>query len=454
MTLIETVSAGYAACGVSAGSRIGIALSGGADSVALLAASVRLGFEVVPLHCNFHLRGAESDRDERFVRSLCARLGLADRLHLTDFDVDAQMRATGESVEMACRTLRYRWFEERAGALGLTAVAVGHHADDDAETFVLNLMRGTGLRGLAGMPRSRDLFVRPMIGCTRAEVLDFLSAEGLDYVTDSTNLADEYMRNRVRHAVLPAMELANPNAHRGVASTIRNLRSDLALLDALVARRAEALTKPDGSIDLDALSEDGKMAPDLLFQILRQRGAAGVTHRMAEEIVAARGHSGASFRLGESMLLAIDRGRLHFVGPPLREDDDSVAVFSLAELVGGEVRCLLPLSAELVPASEFRPDRTARTLWLSERILESGKEMTLRRWRRGDRMVPFGMRGSRLLSDIFSDARIPVHEKRRLWVLEHGGVILWVPGLRASAHFAVTSADRQVIRMTMVSKIV
>ncbi|MDE6438023.1 MAG: tRNA lysidine(34) synthetase TilS, partial [Muribaculaceae bacterium] len=201
MTLTETVSAGYAACGVSAGSRIGIALSGGADSVALLAASVRLGFEVVPLHCNFHLRGAESDRDERFVRSLCARLGLADWLHLTDFDVYAQMCATGESVEMACRTLRYRWFEELAGALGLTAVAVGHHADDDAETFVLNLMRGTGLRGLAGMPRSRDLFVRPMIGCTRAEVLDFLSTEGLDYVTDSTNLADEYMRNRVRHAV-------------------------------------------------------------------------------------------------------------------------------------------------------------------------------------------------------------------------------------------------------------
>ena len=447
MTFTETVAEGYAACGLAAPARVGVALSGGADSVALLAATLRLGFEAVPLHCNFHLRGAESDRDEVFVRSLCSRLGIEESLLTVDFDVARQMRQSGESTEMACRTLRYRWFADRAEALGLDAVAIGHHADDDAETLILNLMRGTGLRGLAGMPRRRQGFVRPMMGLTRADVLRFLQKEGLTYVTDSTNLADEYTRNRVRHNVLPALEEARPGARAGVASTIANLRSDLALFDELIERRAAELTGADGSVDLVAVAASANGA-DLLYHILRRR-ADGITHRTASEILAAREHSGATFPLSDVLTLAVDRGRLLFVTPENDAAPEEVT-FPLSALLDGAVRLPLGMTAELVDASLMRPDRSGRTLWLSASIME-GREclLTLRRWRQGDRLEPFGMRGSRLLSDLFSDAKIPVHRKARMWVLEHEGIILWVPGLRASRHFAVTSADSRAVRMAL-----
>lgn len=447
MTLIESVAEGYARCGITPPVPVGVALSGGADSVALLDATVRLGFEAVPLHCNFHLRGNESDRDEAFVRELCERLGMADRLETVDFDVPAQMRVSGESVEMACRTLRYRWFAERMQALGLAAVAIGHHADDDAETLLLNLMRGTGLRGLAGIPRRRDGFVRPMIGCSRSEVMRFLEEEGLGHVTDSTNLADEYMRNRVRHNVLPAMERANPNVRKGVASTIANLRSDLALFDSLISAQEAAVTLPDGSLNLEAVASS-PLAADLLYHILRRR-VRGVTRRVAGEILAAKDRSGASFPQGGGLTLAVDRARLLFVEREADTDNDTSVTFTVRELLDGKVCPGLPLSASVLPASSLCPDRSGRTLWLSTSILESDSPLIWRRWRRGDRIQPFGMKGSRLLSDLFSDARLPVHEKARVWVLEHEGRILWVAGLRASRHFAVKPADGSVIRVVM-----
>ena len=184
--------------------RVVVAVSGGADSVALLSVLLELGYDCLAAHCNFGLRGAESVRDMRHVESLADRLGVD--LCVRDFDVAARRADTGESVEMACRELRYEWFYELVDRERAQAIAVGHHAEDQLETLFLNLLRGTGITGLRGMRPRNGHVVRPMLECTRAEIEDYLHTRGLDWVTDSTNASDDFTRNRLRNRLLPLVD--------------------------------------------------------------------------------------------------------------------------------------------------------------------------------------------------------------------------------------------------------
>ena len=186
------------------GQPILVALSGGADSVALLRALHEAGCHSHAAHCNFHLRGDESMRDEQFVRDLCARLEIP--LTVKDFDVAAWQQAHGGSVEMACRELRYAWFEQERERLQCSVIAVAHHADDQIETFFLNLLRGTGIKGLTGMSRLSGHIWRPLLVVSRQDILDYLFEIGQGYVTDSTNAQNDYRRNRLRNIVLPIVE--------------------------------------------------------------------------------------------------------------------------------------------------------------------------------------------------------------------------------------------------------
>ena len=174
-----------------------VALSGGADSVALLRILLDLGCQCHAAHCNFNLRGIESKRDEQFVRDLCEKLHV--RLEVKSFDVPTYQQEHGGSVEMACRDLRYAWFEEERLAHGCPFIAVAHQADDQIETFYLNLMRGTGLRGLTGMKRLNGNVWRPLLGVSRNDLLDYLASIGQDFVTDSTNAQNDFRRNRLRN---------------------------------------------------------------------------------------------------------------------------------------------------------------------------------------------------------------------------------------------------------------
>ena len=213
-----------------------VALSGGADSVALLRLLLAVGCDCRALHCNFHLRGEESMRDERFVRELCERFEVP--LMVRDFDVAAWQQNHGGSVEMACREMRYQWFEQERQRQQCGLIAVAHHADDQVETFFLNLMRGTGVRGLAGMKRLSGYIWRPLLGITRGQLLHYLEAIGQDYVTDSTNAQNEYRRNRLRNSVLPVIEHDFPNARARILDTMDNLNQDYNLFTTLVQQNS------------------------------------------------------------------------------------------------------------------------------------------------------------------------------------------------------------------------
>ena len=196
-----------------------VALSGGADSVALLRVLLQLGYRCEAAHCNFHLRGEESDRDEAFVVRLCETLRVP--LHKVDFQTKEYAAGKGISIEMAARELRYAWFESLLPVCGARVIAVAHHRDDSVETLLLNLIRGTGINGLKGIAAKNVHIVRPLLEESRESIEVYLNAIGQVYVTDSTNLQDEYMRNKIRLNILPIMREMNPSVGECIFETSR-----------------------------------------------------------------------------------------------------------------------------------------------------------------------------------------------------------------------------------------
>lgn len=412
--------------------KVGVALSGGADSVALLAVMVRLGYRVVALHCNFHLRGDESrrDRDHAFE---CARR-LSSEWAETDFDVEAFRRLNpGTSVEMACRELRYNWFERMAGELGLDRIAIGHNRNDRVETFLLNSLRSAGLRGLTSMAPVRGIFIRPLLEQRRDAVEAYLAAIGLGFVTDSSNLSECYARNKVRLGVVASLEERFSGAVDRIALSVSNLESTRQLYEQLVAERAARYLDPTGqSIDLLSLLKNEKHPRQLLFEMLRDHG---INPSQVDSIIASAGQSGLTF--GDCRL---SRGRLYL---------NAVRSHDAALLRGGVPVLEAACELTVVGREEFKPQRDDRmTAWFDAALLDGDPEFEIRQWRLADRMRPFGMRGSRLLSDIFNDAKLTPAEKESQPVVTRNGTIIWLPGLRASASFPVRPDSTGILRLS------
>ena len=247
-----------------------VALSGGADSVALLAVLHDIGCDCRAAHCNFHLRGEESMRDMRHVQTLCETLGID--LYIHDFDVPAQMEATGESVEMACRTLRYRWFDELLDRERASYIAVGHHREDRAETFMLNLMRGAGLEGLTSMRLIEGNVIRPLLPLSRRDIERYLDIRDLSFVNDSTNAENEYRRNSLRNRVFPLLsEIFGESALDSVVKTVENLERSRHIYREAVNTRINRYYDGLSTIDLAAIATNEKEPALILFEILRKK---------------------------------------------------------------------------------------------------------------------------------------------------------------------------------------
>lgn len=412
---------------------IGVALSGGADSMALLAAVRDAGYECVALHCHFGLRGAESDRDARFAADMARALGCG--FHEVRFDVAARRGETGESVEMACRSLRYEWFESRARELGLSCVAIGHHVEDSRETFFLNLLRGTGLRGLAGIAESRGIFVRPLLGVSRHDIETYLQQRGLSWVDDSTNAADDYRRNRVRNRLLPVIEQLFPGALRQIDTTIGNLQADSLLLSELVdSLRPRFL---DGGEYLVAEALDFCDAGAALLYRLLERFDGDIVAQIAQAVHA--GASGRLFRDQDGVMWLLDRGRLK------RYDAEEIDVPEIVFRLTDPDSYPEDLTVSFLPVGEFHPSAGAGVLWLDASAADV--PLVWRGPRTGDRIAPYGMKGSRLLSDVYRDAHLSLADKQRARVLAAGDTILWAAGLRSSRHFTVGPSTTQVYRL-------
>lgn len=427
--------------------RIVVGLSGGADSVALLIVMLELGYDCVAAHCNFHLRGTESMRDENFCRDLCTRLGV--ELKKKDFDVESCCREYGESIEMACRHLRYDWWEDMLRNGDGSLIAVGHHREDNVETFFLNLMRGSGIGGLKGMlPRSVNV-IRPMLDCSKEEIMNYLKRKGEDFITDSSNLSNDYKRNRLRNLVLPEFEKVFPGAIENVAKSMDYLRDNYELyMDYSEELRQKYIGK-SGEIDIPRLLNEEKNPRMVLFELLSK---VGMNMTQVDNILASFNSDRACQTSGKIFMTPmitylLDRGILR----PMKDEDNCKD----CEVVDLNTP---PFSCRQMTVYDFNQAKRSGSLrrdalYLDDHVLDGTPVFELRGWRKGDRMTPFGMRGSRLVSDMFRDAKYPLDKKEKVRLLTRDGQILWVIGLRTADAFRITNRSTGVIEVLFDGKV-
>ncbi len=369
-------------------SKILLALSGGADSVALLLMLQEQGVHPIVAHCNFHLRGAESDRDEQFVRQLCREQGVT--LHVQHFDTRAEAEATSESIEMAARRLRYAWFEELRQQEGLDYICTAHHRDDQVETVLLNLVRGTGLAGLRGMRPIQGHICRPLLDVSREELHQFLQRRGQSWVEDSSNTDVQYQRNLIRHEVLPQLRRLNPQADSHIAQAARHLQEAEELLSS---------TQENWEAEHCLILPDGLRIP---FSSQTRVGAELATEG---PLMVTRTAAGIEVRERPRML------------PPTPVTPHSTDTREHLR----DSRYALVDAARVVPPFFIRS-------------LEPG-----------DRFQPFGMKGSKLVSDYLTDRhRSRIDKLAQRVVCDQQGII-WLCGETISQRVAITSETTEIL---------
>lgn len=413
-------------------------VSGGADSVALLLALVRLGRRVAAVHCDFHLRGDESERDRVFTEKLCARLRVP--LTVLHFDVDAYRRDhRGTSVEMACRELRYTEFRRMMAEDGHARIAVAHNADDNVETVLLNLFRGSGIRGLSGMPVDNGTVIRPLLGQTRAEIEQYLSAEKQDYIVDSSNRSDIYRRNFIRLRVLPLIESQWPGARKAILRTAANLRSDLGLLghltDSNISTTGDSLLLSRQNI------ADSPMPETLIYHFASEHG---FNVRQAEEMARCIADGAAPGRHWQSGTAEVhlERDGLHLYHTTSIPQHTGLGHI----LPTDEVAEVDILTADTDTLGEMRLSGND-ILYLPQPPGDYG----FRPAQTGDRISPLGMRGTTLVSKIMKDAHLTAMQRRRMLLLVHKGTgeIVWIPGLKRSRHHIVAPGAAVIYRLRL-----
>ena len=422
-----------------------VALSGGADSVALLLLLKEAGYLVHAAHCNFHLRGAESDRDEVFCVELCRELGI--ELHRAHFDTRAYADLHKVSIEMAARELRYNWFAQLSKDLGAAGVCVAHHRDDSVETVLLNLVRGTGLRGLTGIkpltshgvcPPVR--LVRPLLCVSRAEIEAFLAERGQKYVTDSTNLEADVLRNKIRLQVLPMLRELNPAVSENIQRTAENLAEAQEVLDAVVGKY-----KDSNILELSEL-EKYDSSEYVVFEWLKNYGFNG---NQVRQILEAESGGIVNSATGYDVLK--DRSRL------IVEKTENYPQGVRNVTSRPSKRIVVPEEGTYVldENNTFRVRKCAVYVSKEPHVatLDAAKvhfPLTIRGVEEGDRMQPYGMRGTKLLSDLMTDLKMNVFEKRRqLVVVDVQGVIVWAAGLRTDQRVAVSNQTKEVLELSL-----
>ena len=415
-----------------------IALSGGADSVALLRILRDLGYHIEAAHCNFHLRGAESDRDEQFVKQLCDSLNIP--LHLIHFDTAEYAALHQVSIEMAARELRYGYFRQLCQDIGAESVCVAHHRDDAVETFLMNLLRGSGIHGLTGIRPKNGQIVRPLLGVSRQEIEDYLHSIGQDYVTDSTNLHDDVLRNKLRLNVLPLLKEINPSAAENIDKTARFLQEAERIYDAAMQTALQSLVHTEGQVQSVSIQELLKQPAigTFLHEWLSPYGFNSTqTQQIAECLDAEPGKTISSV----SHTLLVDREKL-FLEPV----SEPVKPLRIPEL--GRYRFSPKILFDVITSSDITISKSTDCITIDAANVQF--PLTVRLVQSGDAFCPLGMEGHKLVSDFLTDRKATLLEKRRqLVVTSANGDILWLVGHRPDHRYRITPSTTTVLRIKL-----
>lgn len=418
-----------------------LAVSGGADSVSLLHAFHSLHLKACVLHCNFSLRGAESDADEQFVRQLCKNFSMD--CHIRQFDTARQARENGLSIEMAARELRYAWFREMKQTLNMDYIVVAHHADDVAETVLINLCRGTGIKGLTGIQPVNGDILRPLLECSREEILTYLAEHQLDYRTDSSNHSLDYVRNKIRHQVIPVFKEINPAFLNTVAENCTALKETEQIYRyALQQLREEVLKQEGDEMLLDISRILSSPAPyTLLYEILKPYGFN--KSQIRDILNSHDAIPGKQFTAGAYRLVK-DRHcwRLddHSQNTPTNCLLASAGQFSIAGRTFQVTVFPRPADFKIPQAPNIA-------------CLDADKvkfPLLVRNWQTGDYFYPLGMGKSRKkISDFFTDRKFTARQKQECLLLLSGEEIAWLIGNRIDDRFKITPATQNILKVEL-----
>ncbi|MBO7068512.1 MAG: tRNA lysidine(34) synthetase TilS [Bacteroidaceae bacterium] len=395
-----------------------VGVSGGADSVALLFILKELGYQIKALHCNFHLRQEESDRDEEFVTDLCRQNSIP--LLVRHFHTREYVAQSNVSIEMAARDLRYRWFYDVLAETGAQSIAVAHHKNDQAETLLLNLIRGTGIRGMAGMYPLRNQIARPLLCVSRQEIVSYLRQAKQDYVTDSTNLEREATRNKIRLDVLPQLATINPNIINTLSDTCAVIASSIPFYEKEVQEELEQVKVSDSEMDISQL-QGSRNAAILIYEWLKEKG---FTNAQSAEV--AESLEGTSGKMWESRTFRLlkDRNRLILQEKNKKPGNQ--------QIVQEEVDSITETGPNI---AYFDKDKLKTPI-------------TYRTAKEGDWFVPFGMKGKKLISDYLTDIKATRFEKENQQLALCGEDIIWVVGHRSDNRYRVDKNTRRIIKLT------
>ncbi|MGB5691480.1 MAG: tRNA lysidine(34) synthetase TilS [Flavobacteriaceae bacterium] len=411
-----------------------VACSGGVDSVVLSHLCSRSGYNFALAHCNFQLRGEESDQDAHFVEDLAKQLDVP--FHLKHFDTRKYVEETKQSVQIAARALRYSWFEELIESEPYTRVLTAHHADDALETFIINLSRSTGLAGLTGIPAQTELVYRPLLIFSRNDIEAFARDEKLQWREDSSNRESVYLRNKIRHELVPVLKELHPTFLQNFKKTQSNLQAMKAILKVELEQiRKELFRETDGylSITIESLR---KLQPleAYLYALLSDYGFTD-WDSIADLLNAPSGKqiSSSSHRL-------------------VKDRDD--LLLSRCETIDDQTYFINPQAGEVIKPVSMIIDEVPSIGSLSDKILYVDKEtlnhrLAIRKWRKGDYFYPLGLGGKKLVSKYFKDQKMNALEKERQWLLFSGDRLLWVIGRRADERFKVGQKTKEIIRIKL-----
>jgi len=438
-----------------------VALSGGADSVALLSILAALGMNISAAHCNFHLRGEESDRDEQYCVDLCQRWGI--HLHRIHFDTLTYAQQHKMSIEMAARDLRYRYFAQLAHDTEANGICVAHHRDDNVETLLLNLLRGSGVDGLSAIAPKNGNIIRPLLCISRQEILNYLKERGQDYVTDSTNLEDDALRNKIRHHVIPLLKQLNPAAIDNMAQTAKYMRQAKGMLDDMMQTEDFA----DISIDdplcnvtrINRQKVQSAASPEyVLHHELGKYGFHGdVIDQMCQamtsrQCVGYNDHGVGKVWKNNDYMVAIDRDYLLVTPLHAMEVLQQEPPFRLPE-EGNYTRIGTKIRIKTYPrTADFAPSKDALRITLDARKVIF--PLTYRLAQEGDRFSPFGMKGSKLVSDYLTDRKRDYLQKASQHVMtDCKGEIIWLVGERTSETYKIDETTQEILEIEIYTNI-
>ena len=423
---------------IAEGDKLILALSGGIDSMVLADLLLKAKVEFVAAHCNFHLRGDESDGDDWFVRKFAEKRGI--QCFVKHFETERYAAKHGLSIEMAARDLRYGWFEQLRQQLGYDKIAVAHHADDQAETFFINLLRGAGLRGLKGMQPQNGVIIRPLLWASREQIRQYAVENHIVWREDHTNAESVYLRNKIRNQLLPVFDELHPEARQGLYKSLEHLSSENELYRELLQDKLNQIIERNGEIQ--SISHSAFCIPhsafQLLFEWLRQYN---FNTDQCQFIFDAMQTGVGNKYYSPTHQLVIGRNELQLSEIKSISDEEIQIEVGQEEITSPLHLCF----SRFEKTADFIIDKSPDVAMLDADKIQY--PLTLRHWRHGDRFHPLGMKGSKLLSDFFVDQKFTETQKTSVYLLVSAdNEILWVVGRRIDDRFKVTSETKSIIQ--------